>query len=513
MIAWQDGYVSDIEYMPGFYREQMPVHLDTVCMLRNIEPPVTPGAPYHYCELGCGVGESALAVAAANCKSEVWGFDFNPAHIARGRELAKRSGLKNIRLEEASFEQLATNDPFGLPAFDYITLHGVWSWISLENRAHIVRFIDRMLKPGGVAYVSYNALPGWTRSVPTQRLLAMLGKLENTHSDVQISKALDMVRRISDAGSAVLPVEILEMLKKERDKGNVAYLAHEYLNEHWAPCYQTDVAEDFAAAKMEFVGSANLLENFPDLSLKAEQRAIIEEVPDSLRETVGDYFMTRTFRRDVYMRGARAVPKHVRENRLRQQRLKLVIPPSAAHREIKIPLGEATLNEGFYGPALRALSEGPCTIGELLDLPEADGSTASPREIIGMLIGSHQAMAVINPVTKEAVEAARLYNAAHLAECADNGRTVTALVAPAVGSAVTVTVLEMLAYEALVAGTPAEAQALAQASAKLLLERGATLRQKGEQVEGEDETMRTLHENMEKIISISLPMWQSLGAI
>ncbi|MHA6645261.1 methyltransferase regulatory domain-containing protein [Mesorhizobium sp. A623] len=513
MIAWQDGYVSDIEYMPGFYRQQMPVHLDTVCMLRNIEPPVTPGASFRYCELGCGVGESALAVAAANYKSEVWGFDFNPAHIARGRELATRSGLKNIRLEEASFEQLATNDPFGLPAFDYITLHGVWSWISLENRAHIVRFIDRTLKPGGVAYVSYNALPGWTQSVPTQRLLAMLAKLENTHSDVQISKALDMVRRISDAGSAALPVEILEVLKKERDKGNVAYLAHEYLNEHWAPCYQTDVAEDFAAAKMEFVGSANILENFPDLSLKPEQRAIIEEVPHSLRETVGDYFMIRTFRRDVYIRGARTVPKHVRENRLRQQKLKLVIQPSGVHREIKIPLGEAMLNEGFYGPALRALSERPCTIGELLDLPEAEGSTASPREIIGMLIGSHQAMAVINPVTEEAVEAARLYNAAHLADCADNGRTVTALVAPAVGSAVTVTVLEMLAYEALAAGTPAEAEALAQASAQLLLERGATLRHKGEQVESDDETMRTLRENMEKIISISLPMWQSLGAI
>jgi hypothetical protein len=122
-------------------------------------------------------------------------------------------------------------------------------------------------------------------------------------------------------------------------------------------------------------------------------------------------------------------------------------------------------------------------------------------------------MAVINPVTKEAVEAARLYNAAHLADCADNGRTVTALVAPAVGSAVTVTVLEMLAYEALAAGTPAEAEALAQASAKLLLERGATLHHKGEQVEGDDETMRTLRENMEKIISISLPIWQSLGAI
>jgi hypothetical protein len=33
--------------------------------------------------------------------------------------------------------------------FDYIALHGVWSWVSPENRGHIVRFAARYLKPGG----------------------------------------------------------------------------------------------------------------------------------------------------------------------------------------------------------------------------------------------------------------------------------------------------------------------------------------------------------------------------
>ncbi|MGO4837151.1 class I SAM-dependent methyltransferase, partial [Rhizobiaceae sp. 2RAB30] len=133
MSTWNDGYVSDIEYLPGFYVDQSPAHLDLVCLLRNVEPPVAPGEPFRYCELGCGVGESALAIAAANPGSEVWGFDFNPAHIARGRELARSGGVGNIRLEEASFEELAREDRFGLPLFDYITLHGVWAWISAEN--------------------------------------------------------------------------------------------------------------------------------------------------------------------------------------------------------------------------------------------------------------------------------------------------------------------------------------------------------------------------------------------
>eukprot|EP01035_Chromulina_nebulosa_P055017 gene55017-75385_t len=157
MNDWTQGYISDIEYLPGFYAEQAPAHLNAVCLLKAIEPPMEPDGVFAYCELGCGVGETALAIAAANVDCTVWGFDLNPAHIARGRQLAAAGGVENIRLEEASFEQLAEGEVKGLPLFDYITMHGVWSWVSEANRAHIVRFIDRHLKPGGLVYVTYNA--------------------------------------------------------------------------------------------------------------------------------------------------------------------------------------------------------------------------------------------------------------------------------------------------------------------------------------------------------------------
>lgn len=513
MSTWNDGYVSDIEYLPGFYVDQSPAHLDLVCLLRNVEPPVAPGEPFRYCELGCGVGESALAIAAANPGSEVWGFDFNPAHIARGRELAQSGGLGNIRLEEASFEELAREDKFGLPVFDYITLHGVWAWISAENRAAITRFIDRWLKPGGLAYVTYNALPGWTSTMPLQRLISGFAALDHERSDRRVSNAIDMARRVCDAGAGLLPADLVTRLEKERDSGNLAYLSHEYLNAHWAPCYHADVARDLAAAKLEFVGSANLFENFPELSLNAEQRALIQDAPDGMRETLRDYFMVRTFRRDVFIRGARLIPERRRDKRLRERSLVLVVPPSTVTRDIKVPLGEANLNEGFYAPALRALTERPHSIGELLDLPEAAGSTASAREVLGMLVGSRQAMAVVNEVSPEAVAAARAYNSHHLAACADAGRAVTALAAPVIGTAVTVTVFEMLAYEALTSGTPADPAALTTAVWALLQSRGDKVRHEGSVIESEEENLRILRDNMEKITTVALPLWRRLGAL
>jgi SAM-dependent methyltransferase len=224
--------------------EQAPAHLDLACLLRGIEPPRAPGESFRYCELGCGVGETALTIAAANAQAEVWAFDFNPAHITRGSGLAKAAGLTNAHIEEASFEELARGAYRDLGRFDYIALHGVWAWVSAANRAHIVQFIDRHLKPGGLVYVTYNALPGWTSAMPLQRLVSMFADVASERSDCRIVTALDKVAAFAKAGAGMLPAEMLERLGKEREKGNVAYLSHEYLNAHWSPCYQVDVARE-----------------------------------------------------------------------------------------------------------------------------------------------------------------------------------------------------------------------------------------------------------------------------
>ncbi|MGO4839621.1 methyltransferase regulatory domain-containing protein, partial [Rhizobiaceae sp. 2RAB30] len=180
-----------------------------------------------------------------------------------------------------------------------------------------------------LAYVTYNALPGWTSTMPLQRLISGFAALDHERSDRRVSNAIDMTRRVCDAGAGLLPADLVTRLEKERDSGNLAYLSHEYLNAHWAPCYHADVARDLAAAKLEFVGSANLFENFPELSLNAEQRALIQDAPDGMRETLRDYFMVRTFRRDVFMRGARLIPERRRDKRLRERGLMLVVPPSS----------------------------------------------------------------------------------------------------------------------------------------------------------------------------------------
>lgn len=512
MNDWTHGYVSDIEYLPGFYVEQTPAHLDAACLLRGIEPPVEEGEPFAYCELGCGVGETALTIAAANPQAEVWGFDFNPAHIARGRALAKAGAVGNLRLEETSFEDLAGGKQPDLPMFDYITLHGVWSWVSPENRQHIVDFAARHLKPGGLFYVTYNALPRWTPSTPMQRLVSLAASLDSDRSDRRVLRALDTARAFSAAGADMISTEMLDRLDTERAEGT-AYLSHEYLNAHWSPCYQIDVAQDLAAAKLSFVAAASLFENYPDLCTTEAQRRLIEGFPAAYAETARDFFLARSFRRDIYMRGPRPIAPRRLEARLAARRLCLVVPPSAIKLAVKVPVGEASLNESFYGPALAALAEGPMTIGELKSLPEADGSTATEREVLGMLIGSRQAMALPNVVTQEAVAAVRRYNRAHLRICSDEGRAVCALAAAGIGSGITVRLFEMLAYEVLLDGVEPEAGAVTTAIHGLLAARGDRLRNEGLPIEDEGEALRVIRENVDLILTVALPMWRRIGAI
>ena len=164
-MDWTAGYASDVEYTAGFYREQSPAYLNFVCVLNGFEP-VALNKSFTYFELGFGRGLTANVMAAANPQGQFYAADFNPAHVAGARQLATSAHLENLILLENSFAELADGHVKGLPQFDFITLHGIYTWVTAENREHIVNFIARYLRPGGIIYLSYNAMPGWAATLP-----------------------------------------------------------------------------------------------------------------------------------------------------------------------------------------------------------------------------------------------------------------------------------------------------------------------------------------------------------
>jgi SAM-dependent methyltransferase len=397
MNTWGGGYITDIGYTSGYYRQQSPRHLALACLLGGVEPPdISGSAPLTYLELGCGQGYGALVQAASNPCWEVVGIDFNPAHVASARALAAASGTANVRFIEADFATLPEEPQFAaIPVADVVSLHGLWSWVGPAVRHGIVRLLRAKVKPGGIVHISYNALPGWQDALGLQRLVRETGLRQASRSDRQVQAGLELARALRSAGAEHLRSPLVSTMLDNKHRLPGGYLAHEYMNEHWRPCFHGDVATSLAGAKLEWVGSAALLENFRELMLTEEQRAIQDRFDDPImRELVKDIALSRGFRHDVFVRGARRLSEAARNEALGSVVLAPLFAPGDFRFEMDLPAGRASIGEASYAPIVAALVNGPRSVAALLTLPHVAVGSNNPAELAGVLVGTEQALPV-----------------------------------------------------------------------------------------------------------------------
>ena len=410
-MSWNAGYVTDVAYTTGYYPEQSPYHLALCCLLGNVTPSFMRRADrLSYLELGCGRGFGALCVAASNPDWQVVGIDFMPAHVEEARELADRAGIGNVRFIEAD---IATLDPQTLPEVDVATAHGVWSWVADPVRAGITRILAERMRPGAVLHLSYNALPAWQGALGFQRLLHDAGHLLGGRSDRQAANAVATVKALAETGAVHLDhTPLVKTLLHDVPLMPPEYLAHEYMNAAWRPCFHADVANALASAKLDYVASANVTENFPSLMLTPQQRAVCDGIADpTLRELAKDICLSRGLRHDVYVRGPRRISDATRDAALRDLVVTLAQPVEAFSYEAKIPAGTASLERSFYEPVVTALGDGPQKIGTLLAESVAKAKQGNPAELVGMLVGTAQAMLVARPDAGLGEAATRLNDA------------------------------------------------------------------------------------------------------
>jgi len=431
--AWADGYVVDVDYTDGYYRELSPGLLRFVSLLGGVE--TGDGADgFSYCELGCGNGRSVALHAAADPRGRYFGVDFNPAHIHNARKLARDAGLDNATFLEKSFAELLDSD---VPEMDFVTLHGVYSWIAGENRGHIVEFIRRKLKPGGLVYVSYNCLPGLAPVQPLQRLLASHAAQGGGELFGRIRGALEFANRLDQCGAGYFRLNPLTKVRLDTlGKQNLAYLAHEYFNANWLPAYHADVSAEMAEAKLGYVGSAALSENFDQFSLAPDIAKLIAGVGDrALAETVRDFARNSVFRRDVFARGASKAAPGELDAMLGRQRFCLAIPRSVCRMTAKVPAGEVTLQAEMHAPVLDLLALAPMTFDEMANKPEtAHLNRSQLRQAVFALAAIGQVLPAL-PEAGEAMrrEACRRFNAGTLARPSSKSGYGNTLASPVLG--------------------------------------------------------------------------------
>lgn len=427
MTGWTGGYVVDVEYIPGFYRQQSPPHLALAALLGGVDGRLPAGTDQvHYLELGCGRGLNAVAIAAANPAWRVTAVDFNPSHIAAGMALAHEAALDNVRFIEADFAALGGYD---LPQADVVSLHGVWSWVGPEIRAAIVRLLAGLVAPGGLVHVSYNALPGWQGSLGLQRLVFEAGRRSAGRSDRQARAGVAFAREMHGANARHMHTDPQAVELLNRLTGSSAsYLAHEYMNAQWSACFHLDVVSAMADAKLDWAGSASLLETFPELMLSPEQRTLFDRQDDpAMRETVKDFCLARHLRHDLFVRGARRLSNAQRDIAVGELTMGLCVPADDFVYVLDVPAGKAEMGASYRDHVAR-LRGGPAGIASLVGAAPGNGDTT---ELAGLMIGTNQAILVPHPAAAQAPGADRLNRVL--------GRRITSIAGPEVAGVLAAT--------------------------------------------------------------------------
>ena len=527
MALWDHGYVTDVAYTTNAYQETTPSWLAACSVLLGYRP-TDLAAPFRYADLGCGNGLGALIVAATNPHAEVWGFDFNPTHIENAREMAARAKLTNVHFEDISFEALAHGTLAAADAFDIMVAHGVLSWISPENRRHLTSIVGRRLRPGGLAYISYNVASGWAGVAPIRLLMRQLAEADHRRTDQATADMFLTLDKLRTGGAAYFTVQpAVEARITQMKAQDPRYLAHEFLNRDWHPMMFAEVAEAMAETRTSYIGSATTIENVDAAAVPEGVLPLLAAAATAgIRETIRDLASAKNFRRDLWRKGGEHLAGQ--EHLALVDSLLLVWTGKAAEGEVTFagPIGTVTGQAEFYRPMLNAIQQAPTTIGQLRALPELrdrqpgeyvqaallllGGGYAHPAWPSGApAAGGHDAPFAVRPAARDGARRLNLAIIDRLRAGIDLHR----LAAPLLGSSMPTDVMEGLVIGQLLDNASHDPEALIDGVTRDVLRSGRSLLRAGQPLRDQADARALVGETVRNVLARRLPLLRAAGVV
>lgn len=345
---WTDGYQTEVNYTYGYYKDLSPNYQRFCLLLSGIDTPDSTEEQNH-CELGFGQGVS-LNVHTASNLGTFYGTDFNPAHAAHANILAEKAKT-NHYFYDASFEEFLAKD---LPQFDSISLHGIWSWISHENQAIVLKFIRQYLKPNGIVYISYNCLTGWAANMPVRELFHSHFKFNSkSHNPLQkVKDSLDFSEVLLQQNPA-FAIRNPNALHKvvELKKQNPNYLIHEYLNQDWQCFSFQQIIKTLEDIKLSYASSSDLNMHLDNINFSEKHQNFINSIDHPVfKEQCREYFANTQFRKDLFIRGKNSLTPLQISEKFRKIKFACLVSPNQIPLKINGYLGEFNLIQEIYEP-------------------------------------------------------------------------------------------------------------------------------------------------------------------
>ncbi len=503
------GYVADVDYTAGFYRETAPSHLAFAALVSGAAPGRA-RAPARVLDLGFGQGFGLALIAAANPDVAFEGCDVSEGHVAHARRLIDAVRLANVTLTQTSFEEAAARR--GDRNLDVIVMHGILTWVSRTTQDATLAIMRDRLRPGGLAYVSYNCLPGWAPLAPLRQLMLDMKRQQQDGSERQLARALYVLSELRQGNAPYFLANPAAARHLDDMLGmDPRYLAHEYLGEHWTPMPFSQAAARLGEAGLSYVASATLPENFDRYSVPQNLRPLLPARKDRvLDEAVRDFASNKYFRRDIFARDPAPLAADERRRALSGFRFALVVPRHRIVFRFFAPLGEFGGHEELYAPIADALVAKPVSFDELIALPQfGEERIAQLLECLTLLVHSGQVLPVVPSASPDAGPARRFNRM--IVEEARAGRVHDNLACPVTRSGIPVTDFGLLALAALFDGKAADGDSAARHALDILKRLGRRPLRDRKPIEDDEDAVSFLAQHMTPIIEESIPLWQRLG--
>ena len=296
---WRDGSLVAYDRVPygsDPYPQSHPDRAATIARLLGVSPPAVETA--RILELGCAGGGNLLPMAEQLPRATLLGIDGSRKQIEFAEELRRRAGLDNVELRHQDIATFDDREPF-----DYVIAHGVYSWVPPEVQQSLLRVIGDSLGTEGIAYVSYNAYPGWHLLEMVREIMLFAAQPFDDPRE-RLSRAKDYLTRLVDARQEDDPLRKLlaeELQSIQHD--DPSYLLHDHLERHNAPVYFHQFIERAAQYGLAYLGEADFGQTDRENLSEKIRTEMLEFSDDPIRaEQHIDFRLNNTFRQTLLCR-------------------------------------------------------------------------------------------------------------------------------------------------------------------------------------------------------------------
>lgn len=292
-------------------------HPDYLCIVSSLFG-INAAAPDNcrVLELGCAGGGNLIPMAYHWPESTFIGVELSKKQAARGNLLIDELGLDNISIVHKDIQQLDRS----IGSFDYIIVHGVFSWVPRPVQDHILKMCRLLLRKHGIAYISYNTFPGWHFRTAVRDMMLHHSRQAET-PEQKMTKSVEMLNMLSRGLPPKGQGSLSEQwLKEEADKLltiSSGYLLHDYLEPNNQPLYFYEFAQKTSQQQLKYVAEAHLYTMLGS-TLTEQADDELEKFDDLVDyEQYLDYFYMRHFRQSLLCHYERDIERALDVDKLR----------------------------------------------------------------------------------------------------------------------------------------------------------------------------------------------------